>query len=42
MTRSSGQILIADDERHICEALSQLMKREGMTALVAHDGRTTL
>lgn len=42
MNRASGRILIADKEGYICEALSQLMKTEGLTALIAHDGRTAL
>lgn len=41
-TKLSSRILIVDDEKSICELLSYLMKREGLTPLVAHEGDTAL
>lgn len=42
MARICGKALIVDDDKDICQFLSQLMKNEGLTALVAHDGETAL
>lgn len=38
----SGRILIVDDEKEICALLCHLLKREGLTTLVAYDGDTAL
>lgn len=38
----SYKILIADDEPNILLSLEYLMKREGFTVLVAHDGQEAL
>jgi DNA-binding NtrC family response regulator len=37
-----ARILIVDDDKNICSVLSLIMKKEGFTALVAHDGETAL
>lgn len=42
MTGTCGRILIVDDENEICALLCHLLKREGLTALVASDGNTAL
>ena len=42
MTSSRDRILIVDDEKDICDILFRLLKREGYTPLVAHDGETAL
>jgi len=42
MKEISTSILIVDDEKNICEALSYLIKKEGFKALVAYDGYTAL
>ena len=42
MTRLSGSVLIVDDETEICAALAQVVQREGLTSLQAHDGETGL
>lgn len=41
-TPKGGKILIADDEREITEALSELMTRHGLTPLVASDGPSAI
>ena len=38
----SARILIVDDEKDICEILFRLLKRNGFTPLVAHDGEGAL
>ncbi|MFN7122773.1 MAG: response regulator, partial [Hydrogenophaga sp.] len=38
----SHKILIADDEPNILISLEFLMKREGYTVLLAHDGQEAL
>ncbi len=42
MKTSNGRILIVDDEQPIREMLSLLMRQEGLTAQVAHDGEAAL
>ncbi|MBI3280457.1 MAG: sigma-54-dependent Fis family transcriptional regulator [Acidobacteria bacterium] len=42
MTQVSGSVLIVDDEKEICAALAELVRREGLTAIQAHDGETAL
>ena len=42
MTSSRDRILIVDDEKDICDILFRLLKKEGYTPLVAHDGETAL
>jgi len=42
MTETCGSVLIVDDEEDICVLLSHVMEREGIKALVAHDGDTAL
>jgi two-component system nitrogen regulation response regulator GlnG len=42
MAKVQGRILIVDDETDICAALGQLLSREGLTPLVAHNGTTAL
>ena len=42
MKERNAPILIVDDDKNICEILSILIKREGLKALVAHDGHTAL
>jgi DNA-binding NtrC family response regulator len=42
MTSSGDRILIVDDEKDICDILFRLLKKEGYTPLVAHDGETAL
>jgi DNA-binding NtrC family response regulator len=42
MKHSHGHILIADDDQDICMLLSLLMKGEGFTCHIAHDGETVL
>lgn len=38
----SARILIVDDEKDICEILFRLLKKNGFTPLVAHDGEGAL
>jgi DNA-binding NtrC family response regulator len=40
--KKNSHILIVDDEKDICKLLSRLVRREGLNALVAHDGETAL
>jgi len=42
MAKLSGKILIVDDENPICELLSHLVSREGLSPLVAQDGNAAL
>jgi DNA-binding response OmpR family regulator len=42
MAKLSGKILIVDDENPICDLLSHLVSREGLSPLVAQDGNTAL
>ncbi len=37
-----ARVLIVDDEKDFCDILFRVVKRAGFTALVAHDGETTL
>ena len=40
--KKDSRILIVDDEKDICMLLSRLVRKEGLKALVAHDGETAL
>jgi len=42
MNANGARVLIVDDDRDISLMLSALMKREGLTSMVAHDGETAL
>ncbi|MEW6111556.1 MAG: response regulator, partial [Thermodesulfobacteriota bacterium] len=42
MIHSGARILIVDDEKDFCDILLHLLKREGFSPLVAHDGETAL
>jgi DNA-binding NtrC family response regulator len=42
MDANGTRVLIVDDDRDISLMLSALMKREGLTSMVAHDGETAL
>ncbi len=42
METHSAQVLIVDDDRDICVLLAALMKEEGLSNMVAHDGETAL
>jgi len=42
MKKNRARILIVDDEQHICEVLSRLMKKQGFDALTAYEGETAL
>ena len=42
MTALNARVLIVDDEKDICTILSDLLKREGLKTIVAHDGNTAL
>ncbi len=42
MSERHPLILIADDDEHLVELLTHLMKREGFKTLPAHDGNTAL
>ncbi|MCX6601843.1 MAG: sigma-54 dependent transcriptional regulator [bacterium] len=42
MTALNARVLIVDDEKDICAILSDLLKREGLKTIVAHDGNTAL
>jgi two-component system nitrogen regulation response regulator GlnG len=42
MKENNTEILIVDDEEHICVILSRLLEGEGFKPLVAHDGDTAL
>ena len=42
MTAFNARVLIVDDEKGICAVLSDLLKREGIETMVAHDGATAL
>ena len=42
MTLKPGSVLIVDDDPDICNMLSILMNKEGLTNMVAHDGKTAL
>ena len=42
INKENGRILIVDDEKDICTLLSRLVKKEGLNALVAHDGKAAL
>jgi two-component system nitrogen regulation response regulator GlnG len=42
MSRPQGRILIVDDEEEIAQALGRIMHREGLTPLLAKDGREAL
>jgi two-component system response regulator (stage 0 sporulation protein F) len=42
INKESSRILIVDDEKDICTLLPSLVRKEGLKALVAHDGGTAL
>ena len=42
MTAVASKILIVDDENEICALLSEYVKHEGLTPVVAHTGETAL
>lgn len=42
MNSGPAKILIVDDEKDFCDILFRLLKREGFTALVAHDAEMAL
>ena len=42
MDLTEARVLIVDDDRDISLILSALMKKEGLTGMVAHDGETAL
>ena len=42
MNANGARVLIVDDDRDISLMLSALMKREGLTSMVAYDGETAL
>ena len=42
MDPNGARVLIVDDDRDISLMLSALMKKEGLTSMVAHDGETAL
>jgi two-component system nitrogen regulation response regulator GlnG len=42
MQKTAGRILIVDDEKDICALLCHLLEKEGLEALVAHDGYSAL
>jgi two-component system nitrogen regulation response regulator GlnG len=42
MIHTGVRVLIVDDERDFCDILFHLLKRQGFTPLVAHDGDTAL
>jgi two-component system nitrogen regulation response regulator GlnG len=42
MTALNARVLIVDDEKDICAILSDLLKKEGLKTIVAHDGNTAL
>jgi DNA-binding NtrC family response regulator len=42
MDANAARVLIVDDDREISGMLSALMKKEGLSSLVAHDGETAL
>jgi two-component system nitrogen regulation response regulator GlnG len=42
MSKVVHQIVIADDETELCSFLAKLINREGMHALLAHNGTSTL
>ena len=41
-TSSTGKILIIDDEREICKAVSDILRDEGHRVIVAHDAQSGL
>lgn len=42
MDANGARVLIVDDDRDLSSLLSALMKKEGFTSMVAHDGETAL
>ena len=42
MTQKRAQVLIVDDDQDIAQMLAALMKKEGLSSLVAYDGETAL
>lgn len=42
MKKNRDRILIVDDEQHICNILSRLMKKQGFDTLTAYEGETAL
>jgi DNA-binding NtrC family response regulator len=42
MREIGARILLVDDDKDLCELLSLLIKRAGLTPLIAHDGETAL
>lgn len=42
MAEHDAAVLIVDDEQHICDILSRLVKSEGLRVLVSHDGDAAL
>jgi two-component system nitrogen regulation response regulator GlnG len=42
MSEASRHVVIVDDEKDICGILATLLRREGVTSLLAHDGETAL
>jgi two-component system nitrogen regulation response regulator GlnG len=42
MDVNGARVLIVDDDRDLSAMLSALMKKEGLTSMVAHDGETAL
>jgi two-component system response regulator (stage 0 sporulation protein F) len=42
INKESSCILIVDNEKDVCTLLPRLVRKEGLKALVAHDGDTAL
>ena len=42
MDRDGARILIVDDEQDLCDLLFRLLKREGFTPTIAHEGESAL
>ncbi len=42
MIKSNPLVLVVDDELHMCNALSRILKQEGYTVITASNGKTAL